>query len=63
MGLQGRGLPVDDDPRPDDGPELAVTSSIGLGVLGERCYGRTTLEEGQSGFVALSWRGFLAGHR
>ena len=41
----------------DDGPELTVTSSLGLGVLGERCYGRTTLENGQSGFVALSWRG------
>jgi alpha,alpha-trehalase len=41
----------------DEQPELTVTSSIGLGLLGERCYGRTTLEDGQSGFVALSWRG------
>jgi alpha,alpha-trehalase len=42
---------------PGDHPELTMTSSIGLGVLGDRCYARTTLEEGQSGFVALSWRG------
>jgi alpha,alpha-trehalase len=40
-----------------DEPKLTVTSSIGLGVLGERCYARTTLAEGESGFVALSWRG------
>ena len=46
----------------DEQPELTVTSSIGLGLLGERCYGRTTLEEGQSGFVALSWRGSAPGH-
>ena len=32
----------------DDGPALSVTSSIRLGLLAERCYGRTTLEEGQS---------------
>ena len=37
---------------PEDGPELTLTSSIGLGLLGQRCYGRTTLEEGQSSFVA-----------
>ena len=43
-------------PRQDD-PKLTMTSSMGLGLLGERCYGRTTLEAGQSGYVALSWRG------
>ena len=57
MELRRRRLQVDDDPAPEDGPELTMTSSIGLGVLGDRCYARTTLEEGQSGFVALSWRG------
>ena len=43
--------------RMGDDAKLTVVSSMGLGLLGERCYGRTTLEEGQSGFVALSWRG------
>ena len=36
---------------------LDLTGSIPLGVLGARCYGRTTLAEGQSAFVALSWGG------
>ena len=34
---------------------LELAGSIPLGVLGARCYGRTTLTEGQSAFVALSW--------
>ena len=43
--------------RPPDGkPFLTLTSSLRLGLLGARCYGRTTLEAGQSCFVALSWR-------
>jgi GH15 family glucan-1,4-alpha-glucosidase len=41
----------------DDHLPLTVNGSIALGLLGERCYGRTTLEEGESGFMALSWRG------
>ena len=40
-----------------DGPSLKVTSSIQLGAAGARCYGRTTLDEGSSAFVALSWEG------
>jgi GH15 family glucan-1,4-alpha-glucosidase len=36
---------------------LDVAGTIPLGVLGARCYGRTTLTEGQSAFVALSWGG------
>ena len=36
---------------------LDLAGSIPLGVLGARCYGRTTLAEGQSAFVALSWAG------
>ncbi len=36
---------------------LDVAGSIPLGVLGPRCYGRTTLAEGQSAYVALSWGG------
>src|SRR6266567_3266178 len=37
--------------------QLEVVGSIPLGVMGARCYGRTTLTEGQSAFVALSWGG------
>ena len=36
---------------------LEVAGTIPLGVLGARCYGRTTLTQGQSAFVALSWGG------
>ena len=39
------------------GPPLTLTSSIMLGTVGARCYGRTTLEAGESCFVALSWEG------
>ena len=35
--------------------KLELSGSIPLGVLGARCYGRTTLTQGQSAFVALSW--------
>jgi alpha,alpha-trehalase len=35
--------------------QLALAGSIPLGVLGARAYGRTTLTQGQSAFVALSW--------
>jgi alpha,alpha-trehalase len=35
--------------------QLALAGSIQLGVMGVRCYGRTTLTQGQSAFVALSW--------
>ncbi|MGO4105123.1 glycoside hydrolase family 15 protein [Leifsonia sp. YAF41] len=34
---------------------LTISGSVGLGVLGSRCMGRTTLEAGDSAFVALSW--------
>ncbi len=34
---------------------LDLTGNIKLGVLGARSYGRTTLSEGQSAFVVLSW--------
>src|SRR6266566_6776094 len=36
---------------------LEVAGTIPLGVMGARCYGRTTLTEGQSAFVTLSWGG------
>jgi GH15 family glucan-1,4-alpha-glucosidase len=38
-------------------PVLTVTSSIRLGSVGARCYGRTSLEKGESAFVSLSWSG------
>ncbi len=34
---------------------LQLSGSIPLGVLGARCYGRTTLTAGQSAFTVLSW--------
>jgi alpha,alpha-trehalase len=34
---------------------LKLAGSIQLGVLGARSYGRTTLTQGQSAFVVLSW--------
>jgi alpha,alpha-trehalase len=34
---------------------LDLSGSIGLGVLGARCYGRTILTQGDSAFVVLSW--------
>src|SRR3984885_5413359 len=37
--------------------QLKLTGSIPLGVLGARCYGRSTLTQGQSAFVTLSWGG------
>jgi GH15 family glucan-1,4-alpha-glucosidase len=41
---------------PEEGDvQLALAGSIPLGVLGARCYGRTTLTQGQSAFAALSW--------
>ena len=35
--------------------QLQLAGSIPLGVLGARSYGRTTLTQGQSAFVVLSW--------
>jgi len=34
---------------------LSVVSSLRLGVVGARCYGRTGLSEGEESFIALSW--------
>jgi GH15 family glucan-1,4-alpha-glucosidase len=35
--------------------QLQVAGNIRLGVVGARCYGRTTLTEGETAFVSLSW--------
>ena len=36
---------------------LAVVSSLRLGIAGARCYGRTSLSEGDESFISLSWGG------
>ena len=36
---------------------LDLTGSLRLGILGPRTYGRTTLEQGESAWLALSWEG------
>ena len=38
-------------------PVVRMTSVSGSAVAGARCYGRTTLERGESAFVTLSWDG------
>jgi GH15 family glucan-1,4-alpha-glucosidase len=44
-------------PGPDGDLTLAISGSLRLGRAGARCYGRTSLSEGESCFVALSWGG------
>ncbi len=39
----------------DGGLPLHIAGNIQLGVLGPRCYGRTTIAEGEAAFVSLSW--------
>ena len=53
--LPGRRLRRDDHRPPEGDVQLELGGTIPLGVLGARCYGRTTLTEGQSAFAALSW--------
>ncbi|WEO78808.1 glycoside hydrolase family 15 protein [Cryobacterium sp. SO2] len=38
---------------------LTLGGSVPLGVVGARCTGRTTLETGESAYVALSWDGIV----
>jgi alpha,alpha-trehalase len=41
---------------PQEGdPQLHLAGNVQLGVLGPRCYGRTTISEGEAAFVSLSW--------
>jgi alpha,alpha-trehalase len=37
--------------------KLELDTSLGLGILGARTYGRTTLEHGESAFASLAWAG------
>jgi alpha,alpha-trehalase len=39
----------------DGGPQLDLAGSLRLGTSAQRAYGRTTLAEGESAYVALSW--------
>ena len=39
------------------GLTLTLAGDVRLGLVGPRCYGRTTLREGESAFVTLSWGG------
>jgi GH15 family glucan-1,4-alpha-glucosidase len=41
----------------DGGLTLSLESSLQLGVAGARCYGRTSLTEGEERFIALTWGG------
>jgi alpha,alpha-trehalase len=50
---EGYGAMVVSPPQGD--PSLKLTSSVRLGSVGGRCYGRTNLAEGEGAFVALSW--------
>jgi alpha,alpha-trehalase len=38
------------------GPELHLTSSLRLALVGPRCYGRTVLHQGEQAFAALAWQ-------
>jgi alpha,alpha-trehalase len=42
---------------PDGELTLSISGSLRLGRAGARCYGRTSLVEGQSSYIALSWGG------
>ncbi len=42
---------------PDGELKLSMVSTLRLGITGARCYGRTSLNEGEESFLALSWGG------
>ncbi len=43
--------------QPDGEVALSLHSSFQLGEVGARAYARSTLSEGESGFIALTWSG------
>jgi alpha,alpha-trehalase len=53
----GDGYQVLTTKAPDGGLELSLRSSLRLGAVGARCYGRTSLAEGEECFMALTWGG------
>jgi alpha,alpha-trehalase len=52
---QGDGYDAMTTAAPDGDVRLRLGGTVPLGVLGTRCYGRTTLTAGQSAFSSLSW--------
>ena len=54
---QGDGYEIMTGRPPAGDPKLTITSSLRLGAAGARCYGRTTLDKGESAFISLSWSG------
>jgi GH15 family glucan-1,4-alpha-glucosidase len=42
---------------PEGDPVLRMQSSLRLGTVGGRCYGRTSLGTGESAFITLGWGG------
>jgi alpha,alpha-trehalase len=51
---EGYGRVVAEPPAGD--PVLKVTSGLQLGIIGGRCYGRTSLATAESTFVTLAWK-------
>ncbi len=54
---EGGGYQVMTSRPPIGDPVVTVASTLRLGSGGARCYGRSTLEKGESAFVSLSWSG------
>jgi GH15 family glucan-1,4-alpha-glucosidase len=42
---------------PEGDPVVTLTGTLRLGESGARCYGRSTLNKGETAYVALSWSG------
>jgi GH15 family glucan-1,4-alpha-glucosidase len=55
----GEGYDVMTATPPEGDPVLTMSSSLRMAAVGARCYGRTTLEEGETAYVALSWSGHM----
>jgi alpha,alpha-trehalase len=53
----GDGYGVMNAKPPEGDPVLRVHSDLRLASVGARCYGRTTLQQGETTYVALSWSG------
>ncbi len=54
---EGDGYEVMTSRPPAGDPVVTVASTLRLGSGGARCYGRSTLEKGESAFVSVSWSG------
>ena len=54
---QGDGYGALEVEAPEGGLKLSLVSSLRLGLIGARSYGRTSLAEGEEAFISLSWGG------